>query len=377
MKKQSGFTLVEFMVAMGVSLVALAATMIAFKDATRSNQNVYMHEDMTDNIRAGMNLITQDLIETGTGIPTAGIFIPTYAATSSCSAGTSNLNRPTLSGAATFPTCNTVLPSIEPGNALGPFITSPDATSSVNTDILTVLYADNTAGSTATIVGMNAQPVNGTSCPGGSLSATGTTVTFDSGCFNLANLNVSGVQINPGDLIMFTNTNGNALQLVTAASGQTLTFSSGDAFGLNGKTSTATGGTILQLQNYTINASGNKVYNGTYPLTLATRVWMVTYYLDNVTDPTHVRLIRRVNFNPGQPVGETLENLQFTFNFNDGIMTNQSTVPAGYSENLIRSVNVYLGTRSTSRLVQNGQYARENFQTQVSLRSMAYVSRYN
>jgi hypothetical protein len=223
---------------------------------------------------------------------------------------------------------------------------------------------------------MNAKPVNGTGCPNGSINATGSSVTFDSACFNLATLAVSGVQINPGDLIMFSNTNGNALQTVTAASGQTLTFSSGDAFGLNGKTASATGGTILQLQNYTVDASGNKVYNGTYPLTQATRVWMVTYYLDNTTDVTHVRLIRQVNFNPGQPVGETLENLQFTYNFNDGIMTNQPAVPSGYSENLIRSVNVYLATRSTSKLVQNGKYARENFQTQVSLRSMAYVSRY-
>jgi len=40
MKKQFGFTLVEFAVAMGVTLVALAATMLAFRDATSANQNV-------------------------------------------------------------------------------------------------------------------------------------------------------------------------------------------------------------------------------------------------------------------------------------------------------------------------------------------------
>lgn len=375
MKKQSGFTLVEFTVAMAITLIALAAVMLAFKDATRSNQNVAMHEDMTDNLRAGMNLITQDLIETGTGIPTGGITIPTYSATGACPGGTSNLNRPVPTGPATFPECNNVLPSINPGNGLGPLITSPDATSSVNTDVITVLYADNVASATSGVVGIDSQAINGAACPGGSISATGNSLTFDPNCFNVTNLATRGVQLNTGDLIMFSNTNGNALQTITSISGQTLTFSSGDAFNLNGTNAKA--GTIEQIQNYALDANSNKVFNlGTYPPTFATRVWMITYYLDNVTDPVHVRLIRRVNFNPGQPVGETLENLQFTFNFNDGIMTNQVAVPNGYSESQIRSVNVHLGTRSTNKLGQNNKYARENFQTQISLRSMAYVNQY-
>ncbi len=111
---------------------------------------------------------------------------------------------------------------------------------------------------------------------------------------------------------------------------------------------------------------------------------MISYYLDIWTDPAHVRLIRRVNANGptssagvmGSPVGETLENLQFTFNFNDGVTSNQPTVPTGMTENLIRSVNIYLGTRSTNRATQDGQYLRENFQTQVTLRSMSYFNKY-
>jgi prepilin-type N-terminal cleavage/methylation domain-containing protein len=376
MKRQSGFTLVEFSVAMAITMVALLATVMAFRMATYSNQNVTQREDMADNIRAGLNLLEQDVIMTGMGIPTGGITIPTFAATSACPGGTSNLARPLPTAAGTFPACNTTLPSIEPGNALGPFITAPDATSSVNTDVLTVVYADNTASSTSTIIGMNAQPINGTSCPGGSISASGNSVTFDTGCFNLTSLAASGVQINPGDLIMFSNTNGKALQEVTSVSGQTLNFASGDAFKLNGITA-ATGGTIKQLQNSTVNGvTGVVTYLGTYPQTSATRIWMVSYWLDNVTDPIHIRLDRAVNFNTAQPVGETLENLQFTYNFNDGVAVNQVTVPTGYSESQIRSVNLFMSTRSTSMLGQTKQYARENFQTQLSLRSMAYVNRY-
>jgi prepilin-type N-terminal cleavage/methylation domain-containing protein len=376
MKKQAGFTLIEFSVAMAVTMVAMLATVMAFRTATFSNQNVSQREDMADNIRAGMNLLEQDLIMTGMGVPTGGISIPTFAATAACTGGTSNLNRPVPTGTAKFPTCNTTLPSIEPGNAMGPLITAPDATSLTNTDIITIVYVDNTASSTTTIVGMNAQPINGTSCPNGSIAATGSSVTFDSNCFNLTSLQASGVQINPGDLIMFSNTNGNALQVVTSVSGQTLNFASGDAYGLNQITS-ANGGTIKYLQNSTTNATtGVTTYLGTYPLTLATRIWMVSYWLDNVTDPIHVRLDRALNFNAPQPVGETLENLQFTFNFNDGIAVNETSVPTGYSESQIRSVNLYMSTRSTSILNQNKTYARENFQTQLSLRSMAYVNRY-
>jgi len=246
----------------------------------------------------------------------------------------------------------------------------------VNTDEITLMYADNTSTSTTYTVGMDSQPINSTTCPGGTISSNGLTVTFDSGaaCFPLTNLAASGASISTNDLIMFSNTNGYAIQTVTGVSGQTLTFAAGDAFGFN--QTSATTGTLPSLRNYTLNASGNKVYLTTYPPTTATRIWMVTFYLDNVTDPTHVRLIRRVNFNPGQVVGETLENLQFTYNFNDGVTANQITVPTGYSESQIRSVNIYLGARSVNKYAQNNKYIRNNFQTQVTLRSMAYVNKY-
>ncbi len=78
MKKQSGFTLVEFSVAMAITMVALLATVMAFRMATYSNQNVTQREDMADNIRAGLNLLEQDVIMTGMGIPTGGITIPYF-----------------------------------------------------------------------------------------------------------------------------------------------------------------------------------------------------------------------------------------------------------------------------------------------------------
>src|SRR5262249_18951068 len=150
--KQAGFSLLELLVSVGVTAVILGATMLAFRDAANTQRGVAYSSDMNDNLRAGLNLIQQDLILAGTGIPTGGIPIPnTPDSSGTCNTATPT-NRPTLTGTLTFPVCNFVLPAIEPGSALGPLITAPDATtgnpSNPNsfTDLITVMYADNALG---------------------------------------------------------------------------------------------------------------------------------------------------------------------------------------------------------------------------------------
>jgi prepilin-type N-terminal cleavage/methylation domain-containing protein len=382
--KAAGFTLIELMVAMGITMVILYAAVQAFRDASQTNQLVTSTADMTDNLRGGLNLIQQDVQQTGTGIPVNGIPIPftsNNSATAPCGT-TLAINRPVLGGVSTFPKCNSTLPAIEPGQALGPLITAPDATAgnpsnpSSFTDEITILYADNSASLDAKPVNKpaTAGPPADPGCPAGKLNLAGNTltVTFDATCVNLTN---AGVQVLPGDLIMFTNTNGSALLTVTNVAGQALTFSPGDAFDLNGRTEA--GGTINYLMTSTACGGGPACF----PPTLATRIWMISYYLDNVTSPPFVRLIRQVNFNTPTPVGETLENLQFTYNYVDGATnpSNQPGIPTGNNESQIRSVNVFLGARSSYLMHQTRKavFARNNLVTQISLRSMAYRDRYN
>jgi len=382
MKKQAGFTIVEFIVAMGVTLVVLTGAMVAFKDTVRSNQHVTMHEDMNENMRAGLNLMEQDFIQAGSGIPTGGITIPATSngnVNSPCNVG-QPITRPGTSPSLqinstsnltfnAFNTCSFTLPAIEPGPTLGPQVVSPDSSDATATDIITVLYSDNTLAS------LSKQPINlpaTNASPGcaGTINATGSIVTFDPNCVNFTN---AGITFTPGDLILFNNTLGYALQAVTAVNGQGLTFGSGDPYHLNQRTDTS--GTIVQIQNTT-----NGIPNGTYPATNATRIWMVSYYLDNVTDPNHVRLVRRLNFQPSQPVGETLEVLKFFYNYKDSTATpptEQPGVPTGDSENEIRSVNVVVSARSTYSDPSTGKYLRDSLTTQVSFRSMAFVNRYN
>jgi type II secretory pathway pseudopilin PulG len=377
MKKRSGFTLVELIVGMAVTMIALAAAVLMFRDSTRANTNVTQTSDMSDNVRAGLNLMVQDLIQTGSGIPTGGISIPNTINAAGCNIG-KPVNRPPVSLKLTFqgpnaanPGCNVVLPAIEPGNSLGPTVTSPDGTSSPKTDIITMMYGDNT-------LSMDQKPINGPSCPGGAIAADGSTVTFDAACVTIG---AAGIPVNPGDLLMIYNGNNpnGVLQTVSSVSGQTLTFNDGDAFHLNARTTKEASGTILTLQNLTGGAP-----NGTYPATSCSRIWMITYYLDGTTDPRHPTLMREVNFNPPQPVAETVENLQFFYNFADGTTpapVNQSVVPtvpapAGDNENQIRSVNVYLGARSAATAAMSNRYLRTNLATQVALRSMAYFNTY-
>jgi type II secretory pathway pseudopilin PulG len=376
--RAAGFTLIELMLSMVVTMVILYAAYTAFRDASQSNQRVTMAADMTGNLRAGLDLIQQDLIQAGTGIPNTGIPIPytsNGSSTAPCNVNTAP-RRPKLGGTTGFPLCNSVLPAIEPGAMMGPPITAPDAiagtVSNPNsiTDEITIIYADNESG-------MDASPVNrpasgSTTACAGTISVNGQQVTFDTsaGCFNPA---TSSTPIAPGDLVMFSNSLGTALQYITSGSGATFNFAGGDPFGLNARTDP--NGTILQLQNAGCTTSAN-----CWPPTTVTRVWMVTYFLDNVADPQHVRLIRQVNMRTPTAVGETLENLQFTYNFIDGLAnpTNQTAVPAGDSESQIRSVNVYLGARSSYAVRQGAKsiYARSNLMTQVSLRSMAFVNKY-
>jgi prepilin-type N-terminal cleavage/methylation domain-containing protein len=387
MKKQSGFTIIEMMVAMAVALIALAATVAAFRDSANTNQRVSLKSDISDNLRAGMNFIQQDLIQAGTGIPVGGIAVPnTGTPGSGCVGGVSAVNRPALvASSLTFPKCNTTLPAVEPGDGLGNPINTPDATSVTPTDLITMMYVDNT-------LGLDNKPINQApfgADPGcaGTISPTGDSVFFDNttiylGVINCADLSKANIPVSPGDLILFSNANGNAIQTVTAVSGQTLTFTSGlgagDTFALNGSGKPA--GTIIQLQNYTTNAVGVRTYNGTYPPTTASRIWMISYYLDDTTDPGRVRLVRRTNFNPAVVVGETIENLQFTYNYVSGgtTLSNQPGVPANFSENQIRSVSVYLGARSDNALNTTGTsaYLRNSIQTQVCLRSLSYVDQY-
>ena len=135
----------------------------------------------------------------------------------------------------------------------------------------------------------------------------------------------------------------------------------------------------------------------TFVPTLASRVRMLSYYIDNVTDPLRPRLVRRMNNGHatvfdntlGTAVAFDVENLQITYDLADGV-TNPANVrmvradlngtgrclPNPCSRNNIRKVNILLSGRSKVAAKGTRQFLRNRLQTQVSLRSLAFVDRY-
>lgn len=375
MKRQSGFTLVEVLVAVTIMLVILSVTLGALTDAIHTVEGVTLLADTQENLRAGMNYIVRDLVQAGVGLPQTGITIPNTA-------GASAVSRPgpytaPATSFGNFPAAWTVLPAISPGYQLG--LTTN--TSGVNTDLINVLYADNTL-----IDGnqhwLNQFPINtpggGVGCAGATKTPNGTivtagtttTVTFDPTCINI---NTGNTALAAGDLILL-QANAGAMALLTITgvnlAGDSITFATGDPFVLNnsGKTS----GTIKQIQS--------PVGSGTYTTTTATRIWMISYYIDN-TNPLRPQLMREINLRPAVAVGEVIENLQFSYDIlNAGStppsVTTNATNPTVAQFPYIRDVYISLFARSENPYSVSKRYFRNNLQTAVSIRSLSFFNEF-
>jgi prepilin-type N-terminal cleavage/methylation domain-containing protein len=375
MKRQAGFSLLEILIATALMVVIMGATLRALSDATHANEAVTLMADSQENLRAAMNYMTKDLIEAGEGLPQGGIPIPNSATPlNPAPALASAVNRPgPIGGPATFPPSFLTLPAVTDGFQEGPqaVTPNPNVPGAVllgnNSDFITVVYADNTIIDTVHNTTLNSLPIflaaNGGNpgCPAGSLDPTGLTAIFDATCITLPTGNTA---ITPGDLIMFQNANGATIQTVTNVNGQTLTFAgggAGDAFALNGTGKPS--GTIINIRNA----------DGTFPPTTASRIWMITYYL-NTTNQQRPLLMRQVNFRPAAPVAEVIEDLSISYDINSGPPNTGQVEALGFSPNAIRKVNLSLAARADNAYSQNKQYFRNNLQTQVSVRSLAFFN---
>jgi hypothetical protein len=371
------------MVAMVILLAVMSVATVALIQAQKVTDGVALEANLQENLRAGMHFIVRDLMQAGQGIPQAGISIPNSATSFSA------MNRPGTAG--TFFAAYTVMPPVIPGWGLGTVVTTVDPTSNAilnggfNTDIITILYADNTLVSTTPPASppgpaLNSAPINqpAPALPvcAGLIAASGLTVTVDPACFTMPG---EPTPISVGNLIMFQNANGTALEYVTNVAGSVITFAAGDPADLN-----QTGlpnGTVANL-------------NVTVTPTTITRIWMVTYYIDSVTNPQKPQLIRQVNYpnapavnpaNPPQPVAETIENLTFSYdivNSSDVAGTYGIPGPGNASQPILpdtpfkfRAVNASLSGRSEYPFAgaESPNYLRNSLSTQVSIRSLSFA----
>jgi len=341
MRKEQGFSTIEVLISAVITLILLGGTMSSFNRGAGLSEDSRLMADLEQNLRTGINFAVQDLLTAGWGIPTGGIPIPSGT-------GAVAVKRPGPPGTEyTFD--DVVIAAVNPGAGLGP------ASAGQTTDMVNILYADNA-------LLLNTKPLT-------AIAADGSNITVD------AATPISGIRnpISPGDLIAFNNALGSTIQYVSRVSGQVIFFDPGDSLSLNQPG--ASQGSITLLRN-TVVKNGATTYS--YPPTTATRVWLITYYLDVTTDSTMPRLIRRVNDRAGSAVALVLENFQLSYDLVDGVTnpTNVADPSDPYSPNQIRKANIFLSGRSTSRIRTTGEFLRRTLTTQVSLRSLSFVNRY-
>jgi hypothetical protein len=333
----------------------LGATMMAMSHAMRANETAVLVTGMNNTLRTGMDMIVRDLLQVASGLPTGHVILtPSGAnAVQIRLPGPPGSNFMNVAG-------DTDIAAVLPGPGLGPVVNG------VATDTITVLTADNNFIDVALT------------------AVTGTSITVAAS----VNIATGPDRVVPGQLMMIEKGSMTTLVQVTAVNTATreITFASGDSLRLNQPTAEAGNITALNAA-----APANSPSN-----TSATRVRMITYYLDTSV-AGHPRLIRRINNGHpttfdnglGTAVAMDIENLQFTYDLADGV-TNPANVrftaadldgtgacaPSPCSVNQIRKVNVVLTGRSRAQAKTMNQYFRNTLTSQVSFRGMAFVDEY-
>jgi prepilin-type N-terminal cleavage/methylation domain-containing protein len=327
----SGFTLTELLIATAVTLAVTGAAFTALRDANRAAEAVGVMSDVNQTLRIAMNTVMRDLSQAGEGDYglRTGVSIPS---------GDEDLDLIVRPSPATsewfFPATYTALPAVSPANGIGPVVNG------VATDVVTLLFQDRSI------------PLDGV-IP--NIPASGASMTFPVS-FNMD-------LFEDGDLIRFGN---GAMQEVTNVAGRTLHFQADAGSNLNQRD--APQGSVMAM----------KAGEPTFPDLPVSRVLMITYYI-KLTATGVPQLIRRVNYGEERVIAVGVENLQFSWDLVDGATnpTNVEAFGADGGEGQIRKANVYMAARSQDTYSGSGQPLRSSLSTQVSLRSLAFVSRYD
>ncbi len=331
---QSGFTLVEFLVASGATLIIMAATFTLLGSIFSSNTTMVRVMDTQQKIRVGLNELARETVRAGTGLPGGGINIPNGN-------NSQPIVRPGVAGN-NLPTPNNILAILSPGDGVGPTIAN------VPTDVITILTVDQAAPN------WNIDDIN----------PAGNNVDW------VQDISQGEFQLVVGDLLLFNNVNASVFAQVTNVqtngNNNSAIFANSDPLGFNQPS--AANGNINSLAN-----AGNPV---TFPPTTATRVRIITYYLDN-TDVLHPKLMRQENSGSVQVVAEDIYNLQFSYDLFD-FATNTDTVNQATtnSPNQIRAVSISIDGRSTSVDPRTNDYFRFGLVSKVNVRNATFRNRY-
>ncbi len=385
-KHSRGFSMLEMLISLTIGLVLIGAAVKIFSQGLNTTFVVTQRAEMQQDARAASNLLIKDISMAGAGLPSGGVALVSGGGVSipkfGCDYNGICYTGPNNNTAKTYPqqtvSGNTVnyLYGIIPGWKGGIQINA----SAGPTDLITVVYTDSTFRLFDYQVKFN--DINGN-------SVTFTLPTPAPNPLDQA-VNNPGVGLQQGDLVLFTNnTGGAAIAEVTAPLGAgggpsyTVAFANASPLGFN-----QNAGTSGNLKNAIIqNNNANVGVLLPASSAAATRLWVITYYLDN-TNCTPYCLMRQVNGRTPTPVSENVASLQFTYDTYDasGNLLNatgdggMSATPS-ISPSLIRRVNIAnLSFRSemqgASAANGNKGYQSLDIQTSVSARNLSFINRY-
>lgn len=352
----AGYSLVELLISTALLTVIMGATLGGLSNASKANEAVIHLTGMNSSVRAGMDLMVRDFLQVGSGLPPGHVILVPSGT------GAQAIRIPGPPGTAfTLPVGDTDIGAIVPSPGLGHSVNGN------NTDVVTILMADNTflnvplTATTATSVDVAAGP-------------------------DLAN---GPDRVTAGQLMMVSKGSVTTLLQVTDVNltSRRLIFADNDSLNLN--QSGAAAGNLVA-----VNAADPP---NTPSASNITRIRMVTYYLDATTVPGHPRLVRRINNgdplnynnNAGNAVAIDVENLQFSYDLVDG-NTNPANVrmtmadrngtgrcsPNPCMEAQIRKGNIAVTGRSRNGNNRKLLAFRNTLATQVSFRGMAFVDEY-
>jgi type II secretory pathway pseudopilin PulG len=378
-KSNSGFSLLELMIAATAGLLVVGGAASLFSQALKASWVTSQRSELQQDFRSSANLLQRDISMAGAGalgqqgIAYSAVGLPASTGTNPtypCSLATCNYIKslpvayPTASGAP-------YIYSIIPGSGLG--ITVPGSGNGA-TDILTVSYADAN-------LALN--------CYAATIDPTGIIVTFQlpsplpstcilpTGTITPQALNDPVVGLQGGDMVLFGT---KALGVVTSAVATctptgtntacyTVSFAATDAGHINQPA--AVSGSLKQFV-----ATGNPPSSAIS--VSAVRLLAITYYLDiSPWDNVTPRLMRLQSGKNPAPVAENVVYLKFSFDVdNNGVIAaNQTTLPAGTTPAMITKVNiVHMAMRSQIRGASG--YQGLDLQTSVSARNLTSQQEY-
>jgi type II secretory pathway pseudopilin PulG len=393
-RREAGFTLIEMMLTMGLTLIIMASTLGAMNNAIRAGEVATLTTNMNQGLRTAMDIIVRDMLQVGQGLPSGRtIDIPNGngSAAIRLPAGPNVANTTPRTMPQTWDSATSAWKAAEEMTAIIP---GPGQGSRVNniatnvlTDTITMVQADGAFLSTISDYDVN-------------LTALDATRMIVDPSVDISNGGADDLHV--GDLIMLQKATSTALVQITRAptstdtgtAAQTVYFDVNDSLLLN-----QTAGANGTLTRHVATAPLEVVAASGFVPSTATRVRLISYYIDSTTDPNRPRLVRRINNGSatsydnrlGTAVAFDVENMQITYDLVDGV-NNPSGVkmnatdlsgaaggacaPFPCSPNQIRKINITISGRSRTPLRTTNQYFRNSLTTQVSLRSMSFIDRY-